>query len=89
MKMHLSHILLSQKFEAEDVERKLQQGESFQSLAQKFSKCPSSAQGGDLGEIALSRLDEDFADAAKLLKPGQISKPVRTKFGYHLILRHP
>lgn len=88
MKMHLSHILVAQKFEADDVERKLKQGEPFEALAQKFSKCPSASQGGDLGDIDLRRLDDEFSEAAKLLKAGQISGPVRTRFGYHLIKRH-
>lgn len=87
MKMRLSHILVEQKFEAEDLQRKLQSGESFATLAQRFSKCPSSAQGGDLGDIELRRLDADFAEAAQDLKIGQVSGPVRTRFGYHLIRR--
>lgn len=85
--MRLSHILVEQKFEAEDLERKLAAGTSFETLAQRFSKCPSAPQGGDLGDIELRRLDEAFAEAAETLNPGQISGPVRTKFGYHLIRR--
>ena len=83
--MRLSHILVTQKFEAEDLERKLQQGEAFESLARKFSTCPSAQSGGDLGLIELRRLDDDFADAARILVPGQTSGIVRTRFGYHLI----
>ncbi|HRO65992.1 MAG TPA: peptidylprolyl isomerase [Pseudobdellovibrionaceae bacterium] len=89
MKMAVSHILVDQKFEAEDLLRKLNEGASFEELARKHSKCPSAAQGGDLGVIDSRRLDEDFAEAAGLLKTGQISGTVRTRFGYHLILRKP
>lgn len=87
MKLHLAHILTQHKYELEDIERKLKQGESFEALAQKFSRCPSAAQGGDLGEIELRRLDSDFAEAAQALKAGETSGVVRTSFGYHLIRR--
>jgi parvulin-like peptidyl-prolyl isomerase len=83
----VSHILVTYKYEAEDLERKLQSGESFEKLAQKYSKCSSSKNSGFLGVVLLSRLDEDFTQAALLLKPNEISKPVCTRFGYHLILR--
>lgn len=88
-KVNVSHILVDKEFEALDLLRALKDGKSFEDLAKKYSKCPSAAQGGSLGEVAISRLDEDFADAAMLLKTGEIStKPVRTKFGYHLIKRN-
>ena len=85
--MHLRHILVKNKFEAEDLEKLLQNGKPFEELAKKYSTCPSGPHGGDLGEINPKRLDPDFLEAAEVLKPGQISKPVRTKFGYHLIRR--
>ncbi|MGE0762329.1 MAG: peptidylprolyl isomerase [Bdellovibrionales bacterium] len=87
MKMKLSHILVEQRYEAEDLIRKLADGEPFEKLAQKFSKCPSSQRGGSLGEIELKRLDPDFAAAAETLKAGQISEVVKTRFGHHLIRR--
>lgn len=88
MKIHVSHILTEHKFEAEDVERKLKQGEAFDVLAKKFSKCPSSQKGGDLGSVESSRFDADFEEAALALKAGDRSGIVRTRFGYHLIQRH-
>ena len=86
-KMKLSHILTAQKYEIEDVQRKLKEGVPFETLALQYSKCSSSRQGGSLGNIALSRLDPDFAEAAEILAPGDVSNIVRTRFGYHLI-RH-
>ena len=86
MKMRLSHILVKQKFEAEDLLRKLKEGASFEGLAQKFSTCSSSQVGGDLGLVDLSRLDSDFAEVAQGLTAGQVSEIVRTRFGYHLIM---
>ncbi len=83
--MTLSHILVEHRYEAEDIQRKLKEGDAFEDLAQKFSQCPSRAQGGSLGHIELSRLEPTFAEAASRLAPGQISEVVRTPFGHHLI----
>lgn len=90
--MHLSHILVQHQYEAEDLLKKMNEAhsqETFARLAQQFSKCPSGKSGGDLGKIALSRLVQEFADAARTLEVGQMSGVVRTQFGYHLIWRQP
>lgn len=87
-KIKVSHILLDKEYEAQDLLRALKDGKSFEELAKKYSKCPSSKSGGDLGEVSVHRLDDDFADAALALKIGEISEnPVRTRFGFHLIKR--
>jgi peptidylprolyl isomerase/peptidyl-prolyl cis-trans isomerase C len=87
-KIRVSHILVDKEFEAQDLLRLLNEGKKFEDLALKNSKCPSAQTGGDLGEVSVGRLDDDFAEAALALKVGEISKkPVRTKFGYHLIKR--
>jgi peptidylprolyl isomerase/peptidyl-prolyl cis-trans isomerase C len=84
----ISHILVTHEYEAEDVLKLLKKGKTFEDLARRFSKCPSAAAGGDLGDLKPGRADEDFEDAAFALKAGSYSlKPVRTKFGYHIILR--
>lgn len=88
VKTHLKHILVQHRHEAEDLQKKLLAGGVFEDLARKFSTCPSSEDGGDLGFIEHSRLDDDFAEAAAALKPGEVSGIVRSRFGYHLILRH-
>ena len=86
--IHTSHILVKNEYEAQDILRLLKDGKDFAELAKKYSTCSSAAQGGDLGSQPISRLDEDYSDVATMLKPGQIStKPVRTKFGYHIIRR--
>ena len=87
MKIHVSHILTEQQYELEDVMKKLEQGEIFEDLARKFSKCPSSARGGDLGEVEASRFVAPFAEAASTLKSQEVSPIVKTQFGYHLIKR--
>lgn len=87
MKIHVLHILTEQKYELEDVQKKLKEGESFEDLARKFSKCPSGARGGDLGEVEATRFVAPFSEAACELKPGAVSGVVQTQFGYHLIKR--
>lgn len=81
------HILVEHEYEAQDVLRKLRSGEQFEELARVFSKCPSSRQGGDLGSFERGRMVEAFEEAAFSLKPSEISEPVRTRFGYHIIQR--
>ena len=86
-KVHARHILVEQEFEAQDLQRKLGEGVKFEALAAQFSRCPSGAKGGDLGEFTRGRMVEAFEDAAFALKVGETSCPVRTRFGYHLIQR--
>lgn len=83
---HVSHILVQHEYEAQDLLKKLAGGASFEELARVFSKCNSSARGGDLGPIPLGAADENFEEAAVILKSGEMTlKPVRSRFGYHLI----
>jgi peptidyl-prolyl cis-trans isomerase C len=82
------HILVTNEYEAEDLLKKMNEGVSFEELAKKFSKCPSSARGGDLGEFGRGRMVAEFETAAFELGVNEVSKPVRTKFGYHLIQRY-
>lgn len=86
--VHVSHILVPQKYEADDLAKRLKDGVSFEELARKHSSCPSAARGGDLGAVDDRRLNEDFREALDQLKVGEISAPVRTRFGYHLIRRN-
>lgn len=83
------HILVEQEYEAKDILTKLDKGENtFEELAQKFSKCPSGKSGGSLGEFGKEgQMVAPFEEAAFSLDIGKVSEPVRTQFGYHLILR--
>ena len=58
----------------------------FAELAKKESACPSSAKGGDLGEFTHGQMVPEFDKVAFELPVGKISEPVKTQFGYHLIL---
>jgi parvulin-like peptidyl-prolyl isomerase len=68
------------------VQARLADGGKFEDLARQYSDDPgSAAQGGDLGYVSKGTLVKEFEDAAWALKPGQISGPVRTQYGLHLI----
>ena len=82
------HILVEHLYEAEDLIKKMASGEKFEELAQKFSKCPSKQRGGDLGKFGRGRMVPSFEEAAFGLEVNQVSAPVRTQFGYHLIQRY-
>jgi len=64
-----------------NVQRRLDKGESFDSLAKEMSP----VDGGDLGFIRKGTMDEAFDEVAFKLKKGEVSKPVKSAFGYHLI----
>ncbi len=87
-KMRAKHILVEHKFEAEDLVRKINDGTPFEKLAQDFSKCPSGKSGGDLGEFSKGMMVKPFEEAVLSLKEGEVSNPVKTQFGFHLILRY-
>ncbi|MCD6361675.1 MAG: tetratricopeptide repeat protein [Armatimonadetes bacterium] len=71
---------------AEDLKRRIDKGEDFAKLAEEYSDDPGSAsQGGDLGWFTRDRMVKPFADTAFSLKPGQVSDPVETRFGFHII----
>jgi len=82
--IHALHILVKTKAEAEAVEKRLKSGEDFGKLADKLSKDPGT-KGGDLGWFTKERMVPEFADAAFKLKVGEISPPVKTQFGWHVI----
>ncbi len=82
------HILVQHEHEAFDLIKKLSEGSSFEELAQKFSSCPSGKSGGDLGEFGRGRMVKAFEEAAFALGVNEISGPVRTQFGYHIIKRY-
>lgn len=88
MNIKARHILVEQEYEAQDLLKKLAEGKSFEELAQSFSKCPSRQRGGDLGEFGRGRMVPNFEEAAFALQVNEVSKPVRTQFGYHLIQRY-
>jgi hypothetical protein len=88
--LHTEHILLKTRAQAENVYRQVTKPGSterdFLSLAKRVSTDPSAAQNsGDLGDVPVSSLDRTFVQAALALKPREISQPVHTQFGWHVI----
>lgn len=81
------HILVENKHEADDLVKKISEGSTFEELAKNFSKCPSGREGGNLGEFGRGQMVKPFEDAAFALEVDQVSEPVQTQFGYHLIQR--
>lgn len=74
------------KQKIEGIKKELDKGADFAELAKKYSTCPSAERGGDIGFFPRKGATvEAFAQAAFALKPGQVSDPVKTEFGYHLI----
>jgi peptidyl-prolyl cis-trans isomerase D len=70
----------------EEILAKYKKGASFEDLATTFSQGPSRAQGGDLGWFSKGHMVPEFEQAAFDLEKGQVSEPIRTAFGFHLIL---
>lgn len=84
--VHAFHVLVKSEADANEVYGKAIKGEDFQVLAKKYSKDPSAAQNmGDLGFFTRSRMVPAFADAAFSMQKGEISKPVKSPFGWHVI----
>lgn len=79
------HILLKSEQEAKDLVKQLKGGADFTELAKKSSDGPSSQTGGDLGYFSRGQMVKPFEDAAFALEKGQISNPVQTDFGWHVI----
>ncbi|QXE19167.1 peptidylprolyl isomerase [Clostridium sp. 001] len=87
-KMHLAHILVKTKDEAQKVKARLDKGEDFAKVAKEVSQDTATKdKGGDLGFVNYndSGYDAQFMAGAKALKEGAISDPVQSSFGYHII----
>lgn len=86
--IEVRHILVDDEATAKDIKAKLDKGEDFAALAKEFSKDPGTAQqGGELGFVSVEdpQLDQQFKDAAFKLKKEEISAPVQSEFGWHII----
>ncbi|UCC21340.1 MAG: peptidyl-prolyl cis-trans isomerase [Promethearchaeota archaeon] len=86
-KIKASHVLVPKLTKAQEIYEDLQAGDDFSKIAQQFSECSSKRRGGNLGEFAKGDMVPEFWNACTKLKIGEISQPVKTKFGYHIIKR--
>ena len=82
--IHARHILVGTEAEAKEIAERLKKGEDFATLAKEKSK-DTNADGGDLGYFGKGQMLKPFEDAAFALEVGQISDPVQTQFGWHII----
>lgn len=84
--VHARHILVEDEAKAKEVAARLKKGEDFAKVAAELSKDPGSGkEGGDLGWFTKERMVPEFAEAAFKLQKSQVSDPVKSQFGWHVI----
>jgi peptidyl-prolyl cis-trans isomerase C len=81
-----AHILVASEQEAREIAAQIAGGAGFGDMARRHSTDGAAASGGNLGWFSLGVMVPEFEDAVKLLQPGQVSEPVQTRFGWHLVL---
>ena len=84
-KIRARHILLDSRDQARLVRERIKSGKSFEEMAREHSEGPTAEKGGDLGWFARGKMVEPFEEAAFDLDVGEISEPVKTEFGWHII----
>jgi len=83
-----SHILVTDSTQAVELHKQLTEGADFAELAKEHSKDPGSAtKGGDLSWFTPGRMVKPFDDAVQALEDGELSQPVKTRYGWHIIKR--
>ncbi|MDD3136587.1 MAG: peptidyl-prolyl cis-trans isomerase [Methanoregula sp.] len=80
-----SHILVKTEADAQRMIKRINDGEDFAAVAQRFSSCPSGKKGGDLGWFGKGQMVPEFEQVAFENEPGKVVGPVKTQFGYHVI----
>ena len=85
MRATARHILVETKEAAESLKQEIEGGADFAELAKEHSKCPSSKQGGALGEFGQGMMVPEFDEVVFSADVGETHGPVQTQFGYHLI----
>jgi foldase protein PrsA len=87
-KIKCSHILVKKQSEAIEILDKIKNGEKFGKMAREFSTDSGSAKrDGSLGYFGRGKMVKEFENAAFTLQAGQISEPIKTQYGYHIIKR--
>lgn len=84
--VNAAHILVDTEKKAKEIQERVYGGEKFAEMAKKYSKCPSGRNGGDLGWFGRGQMVPEFENAAFAGSKGAVVGPVRTEFGWHLIL---
>lgn len=81
-----SHLLVETEEECKALRERIEAGESFAEIAGEVSKCPSGRQGGDLGFFGRGVMVPEFDQAAFVLPVNELSEPIKTQFGWHLLV---
>lgn len=79
------HILVRTAAEAIEIKKNLDNGGNFEYYAQKYSICPSAQRGGYLGYFGKGQMVPEFERKAFSMNVGDVSGPIRTNFGWHII----
>lgn len=79
------HILVDSEQTCLDLKQQIESGTDFAEVARRHSQCPSSRQGGDLGEFGRGVMVPEFDDVVFSADLNQVHGPVKTQFGYHLL----
>ncbi len=79
------HILVDSKEKCEELKNEILAGSDFEKVAKEHSTCPSSRQGGDLGEFGPGEMVREFDEVVFSGKLNTVHGPVKTEFGYHLL----
>ncbi|WMJ78679.1 MULTISPECIES: peptidylprolyl isomerase [unclassified Sedimentibacter] len=80
-----SHILVDSEEKANEILEDITDGLSFEDAAAQYSSCPSKQAGGSLGKFGKGQMVPEFEKAVFSMQVGEISEPVKTQFGYHII----
>lgn len=80
-----SHLLVKTEEEAVKLREEILAGKDFAEVAAQVSMCPSGRDGGDLGFFGKGQMVKEFEDACFSMEVGEVSNPIKTQFGYHLI----
>lgn len=84
-RFNAKHILVEDEQLANDIKKQLDEGATFEELAKEKSTCPSNQNGGDLGMFSTGQMVPEFEKACEEMEIGEISAPIKTQFGYHII----
>ena len=79
------HILVDTEKQCKEIRTEIEKGADFSAMAKKYSKCPSKAQGGELGKFGRGQMVREFDEVVFSGEIGKCLGPVKTQFGYHLI----
>ena len=85
LEYNASHILVKEEDQAKTIRKDIDNGKNFEALAKEYSIGPTGKNGGKLNWFDLTSMVPEFSTALMVLSEGDVSQPVQTKFGWHII----